>query len=235
MNSKVQGFYQEKSEKYSAELTSVTQKVRWFAWYRFFAFLFIFFPLFIFGIKSFNTLLISVAAIILFFFLVKKNIQLENQKKKLTVLIKLVKDEIQALKHSFSHFKNGAGFLNTDHFFSYDLDLFGEGSLYQFLNRTATKNGARKLAAWLMNPPLSKNEIEKRRQAIQELSENPEWRLQFLAEGSLFEESDELNDEIITWSEMEISLNNAEKIKWLIRIIPAFTILSAIPSILGIT
>ena len=172
---------------------------------------------------------------IVFFFLVKRNIQLEGKKKKLTILKKLADNEILALKHHFSHFKNGAEFLDTNHFFSYDLDLFSDGSLYQFLNRTSTRSGAKKLAGWLMNPPISKNEIEKRQKAIYELSQNPDWRMQFLSEGMLFEESEELNDEIISWAKMEMNLNNSTKIKWLIRIVPALTLLSLIPLILGIS
>ena len=205
--------YQQKADKYSSELNAVSQKVKWFAWYRFLAFVFIFLPLFISGVRSIFTLIFSLGSVVLFFFLVKKNIQLENQKRKLAVLVKLSKDELLAHSHSFSHFRGGAEFLNTSHFYSYDLDLFGEGSIYQFLNRTATKTGSRKLANWLISPPILKKEIERKQKAVKELTNIPEWRLHFLAEGQLFEETDEMNDEIHSWSDMEIELNNAGKIK----------------------
>lgn len=228
-------FYSEKLKKYSAELISVTQKLRRFAWYRFIAFVLIFIPLFVFEVKSWTTLIISLFALILFFFLVKKNIELDKKKRKFIELKKLVEDELLALKHSFSHFKNGAEFLDTEHFFSYDLDLFGEGSLYQYLNRTSTIGGKQKLADWLIKPPLQKEEIEKKQQAIKELSVLPNWRLYFLANGNLFAETKELSDEIQSWSELELKLKNATKIKWMIRLIPLVTILSIIPSILGIS
>ena len=124
-----------------------------------------------------------------FSFSIKKNIQLEKTKKKTSVLKKIVEDELLALNHQFSHFKNGEEFLNTDHFFSYDLDLFGEGSLFQFINRTSTISGQQKLAGWFINPSLQKDEIEKKQDAIRELSEIPEWRLNFLANGKIFEET----------------------------------------------
>ena len=226
-------FYTEKQEIYSIELKAVSVKIRRFAWFRFFAFVFIFAPAFVFGIKSWITLTLTLLSIIIFFFLVKKNVQLEKKKNKFIELKKLVDDELQALNHSFSHFKNGKEFLDTDHFFSYDLDLFGEGSLFQFLNRTSTVGGSLKLADWLIKPPVDKENIEKRQNAIQELAQIPNWRLHFLANGNLFNETTELNREIKEWSKLELKLNNASKVKWMIRLIPLLTIISIIPAITG--
>ncbi len=134
-----------------------------------------------------------------------------------------------------AHFPSGKEFLNTDHFFSYDLDLFGEGSLFQYVNRTATQSGKQKLAAWFMNPPFQQNEILKKQQAIKELSNLPGWRLQFQADGQLFEETAQMSREIKSWSEMELTLENSQRTKWLINIIPAVTLLAVIPAALGIT
>lgn len=228
-------FYSEKLEKYSTELKLVSQKLRRFALFRFVTFLLIFAPVFIFGMKSWITLIISGAAIVLFFFLIKKNIQLEKNKRKFIELKKLAEDELLALKHSFSHFKNGKEFLDTDHFFSYDLDLFGEGSLFQFLNRTSTINGRQQLANWLIRPSTKKEEIEKRQQAITELTLIPNWRLHFLANGNLFDETEDMNHEIKAWSELELPLKNSSKVKLLIWLLPVITVLSAIPAVLGIS
>lgn len=228
-------FYTEKLQKYSAELKLVSQKLRRFALFRFVTFLLIFAPVFIFGMKSWITLIISGAAIVLFFFLIKKNIQLEKNKRKFIELKKLAEDELLALKHSFSHFKNGKEFLDTDHFFSYDLDLFGEGSLFQFLNRTSTINGRQQLANWLIRPSTKKEEIEKRQQAITELTLIPNWRLHFLANGNLFDETEDMNHEIKAWSELELPLKNSSKVKLLIWLLPVITVLSAIPAVLGIS
>lgn len=235
MDKPASGFYSEKLQKYSAELKLVSKKLQRFAWYRFITFLLILVPVFIFGVKSWITLIISVTALVLFFYLVKKNIQLEKRKRKFVELKKLIENELLALKHSFSHFKNGKEFLDTEHFFSYDLDLFGEGSLFQFLNRTSTVNGKQQLANWLIHPSTKKEKIEKRQEAIEELASIPNWRLHFLANGNLFDETEEINHEIKTWSELELKLNRASAIKWLIRILPIITILSLIPAVLGVS
>ncbi len=235
MNTQNQTFYTQKLEKYSAELSSVSKKLRRFAWYRFFAFLLIFAPLFIFGFESWITLIFSLSTIFLFFYLIRKNIQLEKTKKKTSILKKIVEDELLALNHQFSHFKNGEEFLNTDHFFSYDLDLFGEGSLFQFINRTSTISGKQKLANWLINPLLQKDEIEKKQKAVSELSELREWRLNFLANGKGFEETKELHNEIISWAGLELKLKNTVSLKAALFVIPFLTLISLVPAILGIT
>ncbi len=46
-------------------------------------------------------------------------------------------------------------------------------NLFQFINKTRSSAGARKLKEWLLNPLLSSEEIRKRQDAVQELSKNP--------------------------------------------------------------
>ena len=227
-------FYFGKKEKYTKLLFSVSRKVKRFAWYRFTAFLLIFIPLFVFGF-NWITVVAGVFFLAFFLFLVKKNIQLEKQQDRFAVLKKLSEDELLALQHKFGQFENGEEFLDTEHFFSYDLDLFGEGSLFQFLNRTSTQSGRQKLAAWLKNPPFQKKEIFKRQQAVKELSKMPDWRMNFLANGHLFKETTALSEEVKAWSKKELKLSNPDRIKWLINLVPALTLLSVVPAALGVT
>jgi len=230
----LKAFYNGKLEIYTEELNLVSAKSKRFTWYRLFSFAAIFLPISILGIQ-WLTLFLTLGLVVSFFFLVKRNIQLEKQKQKFVVLKKLVEDELLALKHSYLHFQNGEEFLDTEHFFSYDLDLFGNGSLFQFLNRTSTVGGRQKLANWLINPSKEKEEIEQRQAAIEELSKIPDWRLHFLANGNLFEETKALSREMKSWAEMELTLNRPERVKWLIRIVPFITVLFIIPAILGIS
>ena len=233
MNSPIKAFYSQKTGEYEIQLKSVTKKLKRFGWYRFFSFLLIFAPLFIFGLKSWFTFIVSPAAAVLFLFLVKSNIKLDKTKKKTTILKKIAEEELLAIEHQFSHFKDGKEFLNTDHFFSYDLDLFGEGSLFQYLNRSSTITGQQKLAGWLINPAIEKEEIIKKQEAVRELASIPEWRLHFLANGKMFEETSEMHNEILSWAGMELKLKSAGQIKWLIIVIPSLTFVSALPAILG--
>ncbi len=235
MNLSIEEFYKLQSADISTRLQRLKRKSKHFALYRFFTFLLIFAPIFIFGLKSWLTLFFSMGFIIIFFVLVKRNIQLDKTIRKTAILKKITDDELLALSHSFSHFKNGAEFLNTEHFFSYDLDLFGEGSLFQFINRTSTIGGSEKLATWLVKPPIQNDEITIKQEAVRELSQLTEWRLNFLATGNLFGETPEMHNEIINWSGLDLKLKNAAGIKRLIFVVPFLTVLSFIPALLGLT
>ncbi len=235
MNRQAVEFYQSKSETYTTKLQKVSKKIKQFAWYRLVAFTFIILPFIFWGWNGWLTAVPMGIFTLLFFFLIKKNIQFSNQKQKFEVLKKIADDELLALQHKFNHFESGKDFLNTDHFYAYDLDIFGEDSIYQFINRTSTQSGRTRLGNWLKNPSLEKNDIEKRQEAIKELSVIPNWRLHFLTNGHLFKETKELSDEIKSWSQTELNAGNTTKIKWLIYLLPALTFLSIIPAVAGVT
>ncbi|WP_372948741.1 MutS-related protein [Mariniphaga sp.] len=235
METSASEFYRSKQETFKSKLKTVSQKIRLFAWYRLAAFILIFIPVAVWGWKGWLTVFPAMFFMGFFFFLVKKNIQLERQKKKFKALKKITEDELLALKHQFSHFENGKEFLNPAHFNSYDLDLFGEDSVFQFINRTSTLSGKQRLAEWLQSPPLDKTEIEQRQEAVRELSKIPNWRLHFLANGHLFKETPELNEEIKRWSETDLKLNRPAVIRVSIIVIPLLTILAAIPAFMGIS
>jgi hypothetical protein len=227
-------FYQLRLEEYSAGLSRLTTTIRRFAWYRFIAFILIFVPIIVWGI-SWLSGAISIFFLVLFFYLIKSNIDLERQRIRTAVLKKITEHELLALDHQFLHFQNGKEFLDVEHFYAYDLDLFGEGSVFQFLNRTSTYGGKNRLADWLMHPLKNPKEIRKKQDAVAELSRIPEWRLEFLADGNLFDESEQLNTELMAWSETRLELGHAEVKKWLMRLIPVLTVLSLVPAVLGIS
>ncbi|MBW6537409.1 MAG: hypothetical protein K0B11_20545 [Mariniphaga sp.] len=235
METSANEFYHSKLETFNSKLKTFSREIRFFAWYRLAAFILIFVPFAVWGWNGWLTTLPSLLFLVLFFLLVKKNIQLEKQKKKFEALKKITEDELLALEHKFNHFDGGKEFLNPAHFNSYDLDLFGEDSVFQFINRTSTLSGKQRLASWLQSPPLDKPEIEKRQEAVGELSAIPNWRLHFLANGHLFRETPELNEEIKHWSETELNLNRPAAIRASIIVIPLLTILAAIPAFMGIS
>lgn len=69
----------------------------------------------------------------------------------------------------------GQEFFDEDHPYAADLDLFGQGSLFNLLCTSQTKAGEKILADWLLNPADS-NEISQRHDAIDELRHNNELR-----------------------------------------------------------
>lgn len=88
----------------------------------------------------------------------------------------------------FCKTETGLAYLDVNHPFAFDLDLFGEGSLFQLLNRTETPLAEEELAKVLLNPKQQRTEIESRQQAIAELSSNPEFLLQYRVLSALSEQ-----------------------------------------------
>ncbi len=63
----------------------------------------------------------------------------------------------------------GDAYLDPDHPYARDLDLFGHGSLYQLLCRARTSEGQGTLARWLREPA-SIEDARRRQEAVQELA-----------------------------------------------------------------
>ncbi len=227
-------FYTEKRDSFIRSEAQLTKKIKWIAFFRLLAFSGIALSLIYltrFGVSP--GVLAALLSLAFFLFLVKRHIRFEKLKKRYGILSGLAEDELKALNHDFSHFNNGKEFINPGHDFSYDLDLFGEGSLFQFVNRTSTRSGEKKLAALLISPPIEKEEIEKRQDAIKELSGDTEWRMQFSASGNMFNETERQHDEVATWSEKELKFNRYGLIGYLRWVIPAITLASFLPGLLG--
>lgn len=97
-------------------------------------------------------------------------------------LVDINKNEISFLKNDLSPFNDGKEFIDMNHLYTGDLDVFGPYSFFQYCNRTTTAIGKVKLAGWLKDPakvPI----IIKRQQAITELMAKIDWRQDFQAKG----------------------------------------------------
>jgi DNA mismatch repair ATPase MutS len=160
-----------------------------------------------------------------------------NQLKHLKNLEKINRQEHEALKGNYSSFDPGKDYIDPEHAYSNDLDLFGTGSVFQFLNRTTTFPGKDQLAKSLTNLLQDKNAIQKRQRAIGELSEKVMLRQEFRATGFETEETEEDHKEILKWAKEEPELNKPIVTFWLLFMptlattVIVLSSLSIIPSI----
>ncbi len=138
-------------------------------------------------------------AVIPFLILVKINVQLSKKINHLKGLIGINENEIEGLKGNISVFRDGKEYINYDHFFSYDLDIFGKGSIYRSVNRTCTKGGSDVLAHSFKEPLQEKDDILLKQQAIQELSVLLNWRQNFQATGNTVLENEEDQSSSSSW------------------------------------
>ena len=183
-------------------------------------------------VSSILAIAASILLLITFFILIKKFIQTENQLLYYQRLVEINQNEVKAMNRDFSPFDHGNEFIDPHHDYSYDLDLYGNGSVFQFLNRTVTSRGKNQLALLLNQSQRPVEEISERQAAIQELAEGLDWRQQFLATGK--ESEDEKTRTRIDESMRQpIGLKSAKTIKYLLKVVPALTLMLIVLNIAG--
>ncbi len=126
---------------------------------------------------------ISVLGVTCFFMLLFSYLKVSEKKKLLIAKIEINKVELDALNGNVSSLDSGKRYINSNHAYSYDIDLFGEGSFYQYLNRTVTKGGSQKLADLLTENSI--DSIEAKQEMISDLTQKVKWRQQFSSLASL--------------------------------------------------
>ena len=119
----------------------------------------------------------------LFLYLVSKYTNLKHQKSKLEALKEINAVELQVLKRDYSNLPNGKEYADDIHYFSQDIDLFGEGSFYQVSNRTKLAEGSLLLADIYKENSI--NEIKEKQEAIAEIAAKVDWRQEFSAMAAL--------------------------------------------------
>lgn len=140
----------------------------------------------------FNTLSLAVISALLcfaaFLFVVKKSIDVKNQIKFNKALVEINENELKVLNGDFSAFNDGNAFKNSQHAFTYDMDFFGQKSVFQYLNRTVSIKGREKLAHQLSE---GVDNIEKYHEATEALLQEITWTQEFRAIGMVDEAKDE--------------------------------------------
>ncbi len=162
----------------------------------------------------------------LFLFLVQRQFKKEEQRKIFLHLVELNQWEADASKFDFKNFPDGEHFVDPHHPFSHDLDIFGKASLFQYLNRCATKLGENRLAHDLTKFQFGKKSVLHRQEAIRELGLLIEFRQQCWAIGKQIHDANFSLESLWTWLR-QTSLFHGKKIFLLLRwVLPAITCLS---------
>lgn len=174
---------------------------------------------------SFNELFYLLPLLFLaFVLLVIKHTNLFKIKTHLENLVKINSNELQSLTGDFSSFRNGAQFINPHHAYTHDLDIFGDGSLFQYINRSSTLHGEIELAFSLANPLTSAEAILIKQQAIKELAQKPDFRQNFLATGMEIEEFKQDKQDLLSWIKEKPFLYGSPIYRIILSLFPPLTI-----------
>lgn len=169
------------------------------------------------------------------FILVKIHNRFFIRKEWLETQARIIQEELQALSGDYSSFEDGKEYVNPEHPYSFDLDIFGRRSLFQSINRTRTFFGKVRLAEWLQNHLHKKTSIEKRQEMIREISEHTLFREQFRVAGLVHHGQSSDGEKIQAWSQSPAQYLHAGWVKAFIWGVPVINSLLLITSLPGWT
>lgn len=136
-------------------------------------------------VKSIWFAVALLGAIIVFLLLLRRHTRLSTEKSRAETTLKIAEDELKAFQHDFLPFDGIQERINPSHDFSFDLDIFGNGSITQILNRASLKIGEEKLADMLESPLTEKEAILACQRAVAELAGKEDFCLGFRVAGIL--------------------------------------------------
>ena len=169
------------------------------------------------------------------FILVKIHNRFFIRKEWLETQARIIQEELQALSGDYSSFEDGKEYVNPEHPYSFDLDIFGRRSLFQSINRTCTFFGKDRLAKWLQNHLQEKTSIEKRQEMVREISEHTLFREQFRVAGLVHHGQSSDAEKIQAWSQSPAQYLHAGWVKAFIWGVPVINSLLLITSLIGWT
>lgn len=152
----------------------------------------------------------------------------EDELHLLKTLLDLNEKELLQATTYQSAFEEGSDFIDDQHDFAGDLDVFGPASLYQYINRTGTLSGRELLAATLRKPMSEVEAIVSTQQVVQELSGKVEFRQLLTAQGILANEGKEDKPSLLYWLDLPLDFLQKKGLYILIWASPALLIASLI-------
>lgn len=175
--------------------------------------------------KYYFSIIILIGFGILFIILLNKHSRIRYNKKCSTLMCEINESSLKRLKGEWKSFEDdGADFLNDDHNYSKDLDIFGKGSLFQYISTASTYLGREKVKYILIAPNYTIREIYDRQEAVKELSDNLGWRQRFMAEGKIATEKKKDPEPLFKWGREQNNLFCSGKFILMTYILPIITI-----------
>ena len=175
------------------------------------------------------------AFLILFIFLIKRHGQLKFQRDQYKFLEEINEEELARLDGDLSSIEDGAEFLIKDHAYAEDLDILGNHSVYQLLNRTTTYPGKELLANRLLGEQ-SRAGLSERQAGVKNLVQIPEFMQEYQALGRHVKSDKEDFLNFNSWLGRKPNLINKKGIKFWTYFLPTvFLIDFALTSIFSIT
>lgn len=119
-------------------------------------------------------LVVAVAVMLLFMWLVFKHSKLDKEKSRYTDFLVVNQNELDIIDGNVNVYPDGASFKKGTHPYGEDLDVYGAASLFSLVNRAASPQANEMLASWLGQPSVQA-QIHDRQAAVKELAADLDW------------------------------------------------------------
>jgi hypothetical protein len=162
----------------------------------------------------------------MFIYLVVRHERLIHRMKYTSLLLDINNTSLKRLNGEWGTFADtGKDFTSDSHSYAGDLDVFGEHSLFQWINTARTFIGRESLRDLLCNVVGDRNDIHERQEAVTELGGMLNWRQRLLAEAMVTTEKISNPDELIAWGRERNEFYLKAWVIAVFRICPIITIL----------
>ncbi|MDE5416609.1 hypothetical protein L3049_01215 [Labilibaculum sp. DW002] len=178
-----------------------------------------------------SAIAITLAAMLVYF--VRKYNRNSKNIKRLKTLLTINENEISCLKTRHSDlFYDGEEYADQNHSYSSDLDIFGQHSLFQLMNRSVTKIGNNILANWLSKQSTNE-EIKIRQNAVKELSDKIDWRQDITQYGLTSNLKNDDPNFVISWGKKASPFHGNKLLFITIIVMPLLSLGALIYSFIG--
>jgi hypothetical protein len=191
-----QEFYTNQKTLFEQEASKLKKKLSFSSLVRLLTFLGIILGIYLFFGNATAMFTVVGIGLVIFVYLVFKHSDFQDEFNLKKALIEINDTELKVLNRDYLDLEDGREFLNPKHPYSYDIDLFGRASFFQYCNRTVTAEGKIELFSKLTSNNILA--IEDKQAGIKELSEKPQWRQHFSALAHLVK-AEHPAKEIIHW------------------------------------
>lgn len=169
--------------------------------------------------------LILLVTLILFFVLATTHEKVIKGKELTENIISINNEAINRVEGKWKKFNDtGEEYMNENHPYINDLDIFGKASLFQYINSTTTIFGRKILKNTLEKPNYTIEEIYKRQKAISELGKKISWRQRYRGEGLLRQNKKSNLERLLKWSEERYFVYGKPYLRLIVTILPLITI-----------
>ncbi len=217
-------YYQQRAKQFQEEIIEIERTIRYYSISRLVVALTVI-ALVYFSFTQSVLFYSTPPLVILFFFLVQRQLKYEKQRTLLLHLVNLNQWEAAATDYDFKDFPDGERFVDPHHPFSHDLDIFGMGSLFQYINRCATKLGEKRLASDLTDLNFNKESVLQRQEAIREIGLLVDFRQQCWAIGKQLHDSDFNLEPLWAWVKKPALFHGKKAfliLRWIVPLITCF-------------